>query len=329
MSLDRLAVVHQRKTPGVVDAAEWPLPPSAFRLETCLRRLAIGDAADLAATPERRDTDRLATDAFDRYRGAAGYEFLLRVACGLESNIAGESEVFGQIKEAWRTHEREHAALARAHAPVMQRVFEDVKEIRARHLQHAGTVTYGGLVRHLLGGAMEAPVLLVGAGQMAQAVVPYLSGRPLYLWNRTRARAEALRGKVSESIPSLATPVVLDNTLEAELELWRTAANVVVCIPADPERDAARLAAWRQNPNRCRLMHLGLLDASGTCWQGAFGLSTLADLFTLQSSHNELRAAHIARAGAACREKARLRSLGGPSSLAHGWEDLSLFAGTA
>jgi len=329
MSLERLAVVHQRKTPGSVQGAEWPLPQSAFRLETCLRRLAIGDAADLAAAPERRDADRLSTDAFDRYRGAAGYEFLLRVACGLESNIAGESEVFGQIKEAWRAYEREHPAIARAHGSLMQRVFEDVKEIRARHLQHAGTVTYGGLVRHLLGPAMEAPVLLVGAGQMAQAIVPYLTGRPLLIWNRTQARAEALAAKVNEAAPELADAVVLRNTADAEFDLWRTAANIVVCIPADPERDAARIAAWRQNPNRCRLLHLGLLDASGTCWEGAFGLSTLADLFTLQSSHNELRAAHLSRARAACREKARLRSLGGSSSLAHGWEDLSLFASTA
>ena len=33
-------------------------------------------------------------------------------------------------------------------------------------------------------------------------------------------------------------------------------------------------------------------------------------------------AAHDARARAACQEKARLRNLGGSSSLAHGWEDL-------
>src|SRR5262245_63928758 len=98
MSLERFAVVHQRKTPGRVYGAEWPLPASGFRLETCLRRLAVGDVAELSADPAD-------APAFDQYRGAAAYEFLLRIASGLESEIAGETEVFGQLKEAWRAYE--------------------------------------------------------------------------------------------------------------------------------------------------------------------------------------------------------------------------------
>ena len=39
--------------------------------------------------------------AGELYQGADAYGFLLRLASGLESEIAGETEIFGQIKEAW------------------------------------------------------------------------------------------------------------------------------------------------------------------------------------------------------------------------------------
>jgi hypothetical protein len=164
---------------------------------------------------------------------------------------------------------------------------------------------------------------------MAQSVVPYLAGRPLHFWNRTVSRAHALAKLVPSSQTGLADPVILDGTLEAELGAWRAAANVVVCVPPDGERDALRLAAWNQNPNRKRLVHLGVIDPSGTPWQQAPHLSTLRDLFAMQSANSQLRNAHIDRARGACREKAQLRGLGGPVSLAHGWEDLSVFASTA
>lgn len=323
MLLEHLVVLHQRKSAAANGGSEWSLPSSAFRVETCLRRLWITHASTLEQGPIAE-----VPDSSDRYRGLAAYEFLLRVACGLESEMAGECEVFGQFRDAWRCFEQSQPAIAREQGPLIQRLFEDVKEIRARHLQSLGAVGYGGLVRHLLGDADKESTLLVGAGQMAQAVIPYLSGRPLFLWNRTRERALALRTETSGVDPSLGGPIVLRNDPLEEIEAWRTVANVILCVPASAGRDALRLDAWSLNPNRRHLLHLGLLDPTGTPWQDAFGLASLRDLFALQSAHNQVRTRQLGRARAACREKARLRSLGGSPSLAHGWEDLSLFAST-
>jgi glutamyl-tRNA reductase len=326
MHLDRLVVVHQRRSDGA-RGDEWlSPPPSVLHVETCLRRLCIGDVASL---PNATAAGLPATQPVERFRGVAAYEFLLRVASGLESEIAGESEIFGQFKDAWRAFQQAEPARARTQGKLVQKLFEDVKEIRARHLQNADTITYGGLTRHLLGPAASAPTLVIGAGNMAQSVVPYLAGRPLHFWNRTVSRAHELAQLVPSSQTGRADPVILAGSRESELDAWRTAANVVVCVPPDADRDAPRLRAWQQNPNRRRLVHLGVIDPAGTPWEGAPELSTLRDLFAMQSVNSKLRTAHIERARAACREKAQLRGLGGPASLAHGWEDLSVFASTA
>jgi hypothetical protein len=325
MSLSSLQVLHRRKRAG---SAAPPVFTSRrlqpFHVETCLRELWIIDGA--AASVVKRVP--LANDV-ERFTGTRAYEFLLRIGCGLDSEIRGESDVFGQLRDAWRTFETDHADRAGVLAPLVQRLFEDVKEIRTRHLRGVTSTTYGGLVRHLLGSHASEPTLLVGAGRMAHAVVPYLAGRPLYLWNRSVEHLDQLVAALPlhsnsdfSSIQPLCTPA-------AELEGWREATNVVLCIPPDAETDAARIATWQSGERaRGRVIHLGILNAQGTAWAQVPQLATLTDLYALQTAHGTLRDMQLDRAAAACREKATLRGLGGALSLAHGWEDLSLFAST-
>jgi hypothetical protein len=326
MSLSALLVLHRRKR---ADRAAEPLFTGRrlrpFHLETCLRELWILDG--VASSAARRL--ELGEDV-ERLTGTRAYEFLLRIACGLDSEIRGESDVFGQLRDAWRTFETDHADRAGVLAPLVQRLFEDVKEIRTRHLQGVTSTTYGGLVRHLLGAHATQPTLLVGAGRMAHAVVPYLAGRPLYLWNRSVERLDQLVAALPlHSNCDFASVQRLACTASAELDAWRRATNVVLCIPPDPETDASRIMAWQVGDRaRGRIIHLGLLDTRGTAWAQSPGFATLTDLYALQTAHGTLRTLQLDRAAAACHEKATLRGLGGPISLAHGWEDLSLFAST-
>jgi len=325
MSLERLTVVHARKMAregGEASAPDVPLP-AAFSVETCLRRLWI--------TPSSTATEPRVAIAIgaERYVGVEAYEFLLRVACGLESAIAGESDVFGQLKVAWKSYSASRSDASRALEPLMQRLFEDVKEIRALHLSGLGATTYGSLARTLLGANADAPTLLIGAGQMARSVLPYLPGRPLWIANRTPARAATLldgvRGRVSSTDIQL-----LAAEPQAELAAWQRATNVVVCVPADAERDASRVQAWARRPTSAgQLLHLGILATADTPWASVAGITTLNDLFTRQSANQDHRQLRFERARRACRERARLRNLGGPVNLAHGWEDLSLFANIA
>lgn len=326
MSLSALLVLHRRKRAGKAAPplfAGRRLQP--FHLETCLRELWILDG--VASSAARRQVRGADVEIITSTRA---YEFLLRIGCGLDSEIKGESDVFGQVRDAWRAFETDHADRAGVLAPLMQRLFEDVKEIRTRHLHGVTSTTYGGLTRHLLGEHAAAPTLLIGAGRMAHSVLPYLSGRPLYLWNRSRERLDQLLAVLPRHSKSDASIETLFCSPAGELEGWRQATNVVLCIPPDAENDCARIAAWQGGAGvRGRVIHLGLLDAQGTAWTQVPGLATLTDLYALQTVHGVLRAKQLDRAAAACREKATLRALGGPLSLAHGWEDLALFASTA
>jgi hypothetical protein len=326
MSLERLTVVHARKLAreGGVTTTPDVLFPSAFPVETCLRRLWISMSASGAQ-------HRLASSiGAESYAGVEAYEFLLRTACGLESAIAGESDVFGQLKASWQSFRKQRGETTLALEPLMQRLFEDVKHIRSLHLSALGAATYGSLVRTLLGSDADAPTLLIGAGQMARAVLPYLPGRPLYISNRTVAHAQRLLADVGLSLTSPSTVQVVEPYPDAELALWRTAHNVILCIPAASEFDAARVRAWTERPEpHGRVLHLGILSAAGTQWQSISTLATLAGLFALQDANQDHRQLQFQRAGRECRERSRLRALGGPISLAHGWEDLSLFANIA
>jgi hypothetical protein len=317
MKLDRLTVVHARKRAGH--------PPPAYRggrdagrffIETCLRLIWIDpDAADdLSGLAERTGGEVL--------RGQDAYRLLLEIGCGLHSAIPGEAEVFGQIRSFWKRFYATAPAHARRFEPLMQRLLEDIKDIRTRHLQGLGGATYGSLARLLLDEDLHRPTLLVGAGKMARAVAPYLSGRPLYLWNRTAERLDDLMTALGPNPQQTAGIHRLPADPAAELAAWRQAETVVLCVPPDTAADRARLAAWQAAQTRGRIVHLGVLSTEGTAWTAVQSLSTLQDLFALRDARNELRTAPLARARATCAERARLRTLGGPPTLAHGWEDL-------
>ncbi len=206
-----------------------------FHLETCLRELWV---LDTERTPHRYD----AVEGLERHHGHRAYEFLLRIGCGLDSELKGESDVFGQLRDAWRAFESDHPVQASDLGSLIQRIFEDVKEIRSRHLRNLGSITYGGLARRLLGEDVGAPTLLVGAGRMAQAVIPYLSGQPLYVWNRSSGRtSQLLTALPAERVAPIQ---VLPADPGAEIDAWRRVTNVVLCVPANPRADAARLEAW-------------------------------------------------------------------------------------
>ncbi len=163
-----------------------------FRIDTSQRQLAVlagREALDLAQRQFPND------GALEHYEGTDAYAFLLRFACGLESRLVAETEIFGQIKQAWRVFSERGSELSKQLSPWIQHVFQDAKEIRAQYLGSLGSSSYGSQVRRLLGDEPDSgPTLLVGAGQLAQSVAPWLTGSELWLWNRTGARARAGHG---------------------------------------------------------------------------------------------------------------------------------------
>jgi Glutamyl-tRNAGlu reductase, N-terminal domain/Shikimate / quinate 5-dehydrogenase len=327
MVFDQLFVLHQRKQgkpAGALDA--FRADDGRFCIETCLRRLLISHAADSNLT----STTSTEPNGVEFLRSIDAYDLLLRIASGLESEVPGESEVFGQFKQSWQAYRSKHAEASRKLDPLMRKLFEDVKHIRSHHLTGLGAATYGSLVRALLGADAGQPTLLIGAGEMAAAILPYLSGRPLYIANRTPEHAAALLTGLRRQADRAAQIHLLGSELDAELAAWRTATNVVVCVPPNRERDVARVQAWKDRDSKSgHLLHLGKLTPGDSLWAKLDRFATLVDLFALQSANSERRRVQLLHARNACRERAQLRGLGGGAGVAHGWEDLSLFAHSA
>jgi hypothetical protein len=325
MALSELIVLN-RKGASSADTLGIGAEPmqSACNISTCLREVRV------AALPAHLhpSVELCAASGFERYRGADAYRFMLRLACGLESEIAGETEILGQIKEAWRDHERDDSEAATALRPWMQRLLQDTKEIRSEHVVGLGSATYGSLVRRLLGAEQHGPTLLLGAGQLADAVLPWLDADEVWLWNRHADRARDLLARQRDT-KSRERIKLLDASLEAEVAAWQQAHNVVLCIPADPLRDASRASVWRSR-GRGRLVHLGIESTAGSAWDGVANVATLRDLFALRDTHASQREALLARAQRACTDKAQLARLDDadgsrPGSANHGWEDLAVF----
>jgi glutamyl-tRNA reductase len=299
-----------------------------FLIDTCQRRVAVVNDREAL---ERARLEFPSDGAIETFEGVDAYAFLLRFACGLESKLVAETEIFGQIKQAWRSFsERGSPQLARQLSPWVQLLFQDAKAVRAQYLAKLGSASYGSQVRRLLGeDAKGGPTLLIGAGQLAQSVAPWLTGSQLWLSNRTVERAAELSRELAKRDPARPVRViegVSDGRPDEELAAWRAARNVIICIPADERLDGARVAAWHERSDRAgRVVHLGLGVDGAAPWNALPELVSLGALFEMLQTQSELRRRQIERARRVCLEKALLRSLGANSSHPHSWEDLAAF----
>ncbi len=333
MDLRDLHVLHWRG--AHVAAATAPEPASGqdlWLIDTCQRRVAVVCGA-AACAPARGEFP--AHGVLETFQGTDAYAFLLRFACGLESKLVAETEIFGQIKQAWRSFSERGSPLSRQLSAWVQLLFQDAKAVRAQYLGNLGSASYGSQVRRLLGDdaaaaavpahPTEGATLLIGAGHLAQSVAPWLSGSDLWICNRTVERAWELARELSKRSEDKAVRVI-EGGFEAELDAWRRARHVVACIPSDREGDPARVAAWRERTEPGgRVIHLGLGATPTAPWDDLPGVVSLGSLFEMLRSHSQLRARQLQRAQHACLEKALLRSLGANASHPHSWEDLAAF----
>src|SRR5690349_14295498 len=123
MKLASMVVFHLPKGQSqshFLPAGECEL--EAFHIDTCQRTIWVTQQDKIEHFPQ--------TGA-EIFQGQQAYQFLLRVACGLESRVIGETDIFGQLKEAWKKYSKSRNRLSTQLLPWIQRIFEDTKEIRS------------------------------------------------------------------------------------------------------------------------------------------------------------------------------------------------------
>jgi glutamyl-tRNA reductase len=190
---------------------------------------------------------------FDQFgfvrHGRDAVEHLLEVASGLDSQMLGETEIFGQVKRAYATAQVRNTA-----GPVLNRLFQKAFQA-AKHVRTHTGVTTGqisvtnvavDLALPVFGGLATTKILILGAGEMAKKSARAFRSRGaqhLDIASRRFERAEALaQGLHGKAIPF--------ERREAQLGDY----DIVVCSTSAPDSVVsfaavrAALAARRGRP---------------------------------------------------------------------------------
>jgi glutamyl-tRNA reductase len=137
-----------------------------------------------------------------RHEGDAAVRHLFRVAASLDSMVLGEPQILGQVKEAYAA-----AGGAGAVGPLLQRAvtrsFAVAKRVRSetRIGENSASVASVAvdLASHIFGGLAGHPVLVIGAGKMAELAARHLQraqAASIWVVNRTRKRADELAARL-------------------------------------------------------------------------------------------------------------------------------------
>jgi glutamyl-tRNA reductase len=130
------------------------------------------------------------------YEGAAAVRHLLRVTAGLDSMALGETEITGQIKNAYEIA-RSAGLTGRVLNRLFQKALQATKEIRTRTAIGRGAVSIKSaaveLIEKILGEDLgRRSIMVIGAGQMAECSLRLLvkkGARWILVANRSSDRA--------------------------------------------------------------------------------------------------------------------------------------------
>jgi glutamyl-tRNA reductase len=205
---ERLALGAEKEARLATELAQIPGLREFVIVATCNRLELYGVSQhDLAAEAAERALGAacgLGPEEFGgirlRLEAEHSVRHLLEVAAGLDSQMLGETEIFGQIKRAYA------AAQSRGSAgPVLNRIFQKVFQ-GAKHVRTHTAITVGqvsvanvavDLALKIFGSLGSARILLLGAGEIGEKTARAFSSRgagSLTVASRHRERAEALAG---------------------------------------------------------------------------------------------------------------------------------------
>jgi glutamyl-tRNA reductase len=237
-------------------------------------------------------------------RGPEAVQHLLEVASGLDSQMLGETEIFGQVKDAYAG-----AQAAGTTGPVLNRVFQKsfqaAKHVRTHTAINEGQVSVANvavdLAQSIFGEIAAARILLLGAGEIGEKTARAFQSRAaksLTVSSRSPARAMELATELGAS----AMPF---DQREARLGEF----DVAVCATAAPDLVlplAAVVAAMQARPARpLFLIDLALprdIDPAAAGLANVF-LYNLDDLARIAEENRAARAAEIGKCRALVAEK--------------------------
>jgi glutamyl-tRNA reductase len=129
-------------------------------------------------------------------------QHLFKVACGLDSMVLGETEILGQLKQAYAlAQERGHTGARLNKA--FQRAFHVAKHVRTHTSIQRGSVSVASaaveLAEKIFSSLQEREVLVIGAGDTSEKTARALlsrGARSIIVANRSHERAVALANEL-------------------------------------------------------------------------------------------------------------------------------------
>ena len=166
-----------------------------FHLTTCQRTLYLGFSFIPHSTLQNFQGQ---TEIFV---GSHAYKFLLETICGLRSKIIGENEIVSQFKSSFSEYlgrKNRNPQLIR----VLEKILQDSKRVRTKHLSRVGQQSYAGITRQLLEKKNASKkALILGNGALSQSVVKLLKKRfDLYVTGRNPKKIELFQ-KINDIKP--------------------------------------------------------------------------------------------------------------------------------
>jgi glutamyl-tRNA reductase len=224
---------------------------------------------------------------------------LFEVASGLDSQLIGENEILGQVKEAYAEAQARGSTGAVLNR-VFQKAFQAAKHVRTNTRISSGTVSVANvavdLASTIFGDLGSARVMVLGTGEIGEATARAFASRS--------AGSLAVAGRRPERAAEVAGLLGARTVPFAEKDAHLADADIVVCSTSAPDtvlQAAAVAAAMRRRPARpLLLIDLALprdVEASAADLQNVF-LYNLDDLAKIAEANRRAREAEIAR----CRE---------------------------
>jgi glutamyl-tRNA reductase len=249
------------------------------------------------------------------YSDAESLEHLFKVACGLDSMVVGETEILGQLKQAYQTA-LQHKQTGRHLNKAFQKAFSVAKQIRTETNIQRGSVSVGSvaveLAQKIFSSLDQHPVMVIGAGEASEKTARALLSRgahSIIVSNRSHDRAVALARE-------------LDGRA-VHFEDWAAefpAIDIVISSTAAPHYvlDRARLEPLMKLRHNRPLLLIDIavprdIDPAVNFLENVY-LYNIDDLQAIADDYLRQRKEEIARCAAIIRQKARLLVTAAPAA---------------
>lgn len=290
-----------------------------FRPETCARTIAVMTGEQMA---QLSDMSRVARKVM---KGEEAYAYLLKFHCGLLSHKKFETHVVNQFRDNWQRFETAQPERAKRLKPLIDKILEDGKKIRANVIGSMLSPTRESSARHIADIKKPSNVFIIGGHPEMTVDIACAFGKH----DTSNVKAMHISAphwkNVSEAYADIVTAQQRQKiTAEVTLDGWDAsqtalaAADVVLICQAagqQPEWDHKIIAALkrrRENQNR-KVLHVRgdqvNLRTLSAPWiaKDVPGLITTPEIYAAWNGLRDRFEAKLKQADGACNTAAKMR----------------------